>query len=131
MQRLVLSLAFCTLCVGCGGSGLDTAPVSGVVTFNSEPLANASVTFTPIVPEDEPDAPASNGTTNEKGEYSLTVTTTGDHGAVVGSHNVTIVLFEDNSESDQVDPTKETSSLPEIEEAYEVESGSNEANFDL
>ena len=33
--------------VGCGGSGLDKAIVSGVVTFQGEPIPNGDILFYP------------------------------------------------------------------------------------
>ncbi len=32
---------------GCGGKGLGTVPVTGVVTYRGEPVAGASVLFCP------------------------------------------------------------------------------------
>jgi hypothetical protein len=89
MRSRWLAFALAVLAVGCGGSK-KFAPVSGKVTLNGEPLANATVSFQPIAKEGSTDAgPGSTGTTNDKGEFSLTVAT-GERGAVVGKHRVII-----------------------------------------
>src|SRR5260370_27480063 len=80
---------------GCGGrGGYKTAPVSGRVTLDNKPLPNASVTFVP-----KSDAPANErpppsvGVTDDDGRYTLTVNdNTKADGAVVGKHDVTILL---------------------------------------
>jgi hypothetical protein len=78
-----------TCAAGCSGSK-KFAPVSGKVTLNGDPLANATVSFQPIAKEGSIEAgPGSTGTTNDKGEFSLTVAT-GERGALVGKHRVII-----------------------------------------
>jgi hypothetical protein len=85
---LVLGLALLAV-LGCG-SGKKYAPVSGKVTLNGQPLANATVNFQPVAPPGSVEvAPGSSGKTNEKGEYTLTVAT-GEKGAWVGEHRVLI-----------------------------------------
>jgi hypothetical protein len=81
------------LALGCGGSkGL--APVSGKVTLDGVPLANAAVSFSPIAEKGSIDAgPGSVGKTNDKGEYTLEAST-GSSGAQVGMHRVSITLLE-------------------------------------
>ena len=74
--------------LGCAGK--KYAPVSGRVTLNGQPLANATVNFQPIAGEGKIEAgPGSTAKTNEKGEFVLTVDT-GEKGAVVGKHRVVI-----------------------------------------
>lgn len=71
--------------VGCGGSGNpETVPVSGLVTFNGQPVSDAAVTFYP-----EGGRPAS-GRTDAEGIYQLTTFTPND-GAIPGSHRVAIL----------------------------------------
>ena len=86
MSRLltvVSCIAFCCLMSwGCGGSGLDLAPVSGRVTLDGEPLANVTVTFLPK------DGASASGRTNDNGEYELT--TIAEKGALLGEHTVTV-----------------------------------------
>jgi hypothetical protein len=84
--RLLLGLA----AVAALGCGREFAPVSGKVTLNGQPVAGATVVFQPIAREGSIDAgPGSVGTTNDKGEYTLTADT-GQKGAVVGKHRVMI-----------------------------------------
>jgi hypothetical protein len=72
------------LLVGCGGSGTaPTARVSGVITYNGQPVGDVSVTFTPT------DGRPANGITNEDGEFTLSTFGNND-GAVPGTHTVTL-----------------------------------------
>jgi hypothetical protein len=85
--RLLLGLAL-VLALGCGSRKL--APVSGKVTLNDKPLANAMVSFQPIAPAGTTEAgPGSTGKTNEKGEFTLK-SSSGQDGAWVGEHRVII-----------------------------------------
>lgn len=76
--------------VGCGGSDRPPlAEASGVVTMNGKPVTNATVVFAPNSGER-----LATGETNEAGEFELFTFQPGD-GAVIGSHNVTIVAREE------------------------------------
>jgi hypothetical protein len=76
--------------VGCGDGGAKVIPVSGRVTLNGKPLANANVLFSPIGKPGEVNAgDGSTGKTNADGEYTLT-TSHGLAGAQVGTHRVRI-----------------------------------------
>lgn len=69
---------------GCGSEGTaDTEPVTGTVTYNGAPVADASVTFTP-----EKGRPAT-GITDAAGKFTLT-TFAKDDGAVPGKHKVAV-----------------------------------------
>jgi hypothetical protein len=130
MIRSVFWASLGLLVAGCG-SGLDTAPVSGIITKDGQPLANVSVTFTPQTTDGT--SPASNGRTDESGRYTLSVTVTEDPGAVLGSHIVRIAAIgevrtgpnADIADPNWVDP------IPPHSFTYEVKAGTNEANFDL
>lgn len=94
---------------GCGGSGLETAPVSGVVLFNNEPLTTGSVTFVP-------DASKGNTSTLEPvssigvdGAYSLSVQ--GNMGARPGWYKVIVRSTAPSNPSDPYSVPK--SLLPE------------------
>jgi hypothetical protein len=80
------------LALGCS-SEKKFVPVSGRVTMNNQPLADALVSFRPVVPEGTLEAPESTGKTNENGEFSLK-TVTGQDGAWVGKHVVRITLVK-------------------------------------
>jgi hypothetical protein len=126
-----MALSFVLLiAAGCGG-GLNTAPVTGVITLDDEPLPNASVTFTPNTGDDT--APTSNGRTDADGHYTLTVTVSGEEGAVIGNHFVTIALIGEEKtgeDADVIDPTADDG-LPDHNFSFDVKPGQNEANFDL
>lgn len=66
-----------------GKPDLDSGKVSGIVTLNGMPLANATIKFQPK------QGPPSVGKTNENGEYSLKINEK-ESGAVVGEHTVSI-----------------------------------------
>jgi hypothetical protein len=72
--------------LGCNRSGLNLAPVEGVVIFKGAPVADAGVLFKP----DE--GPYAMGTTDEAGRFSLV--TANHEGALVGNHRVAITKFE-------------------------------------
>ena len=73
---------------GCGSSTPILAPaVEGVVTINNQPLANATVTFTPTAPGVAGQY-VGTAVTDDKGHYVLQ--TAGKPGAVVGEHKVTV-----------------------------------------
>jgi hypothetical protein len=76
--------------VGCGGgSDFAVAPVSGQVTLDGQPLPKAIVTFVPT--EGGAERPSSVGETDSQGNFTLW-TTTGEVGAIPGTHKVMIAL---------------------------------------
>jgi hypothetical protein len=121
--------------LGCGSSG-KLAPVSGVVTLNGKPLANALVSFQPIAGQGTSPGVGSYGTTDAAGKYSLRTADTDAPGAVVGNHLVVINL---KVESDDRDPRTRppAKTLPakyniQSELQFKVElGGTTAANFDL
>jgi hypothetical protein len=122
--------------VGCGTS-VKIVPVSGAVTLDGKPLANAHVSFQPEAAQGIQTAGAgSYGTTDLSGAYSLRVTGTDQAGAVVGTHRVAISL---KVESDDRDPRLRSpaKTLPDrysrnSELQFKVEpGGTDKANFEL
>jgi hypothetical protein len=86
----VASLA--CLALGCGG-GPAMAPVSGVVTLDGAPLADAVVTFQPkAVGGNMYPGQSSQGKTDQNGRYSLEIIGTGS-GAILGPNRVQISAF--------------------------------------
>jgi hypothetical protein len=86
-----LLFAGVVLALGCGGPGSGKyAPVSGQVTLNGSPLADATVSFQP----DATIGRGSSGKTDAQGKYSLMVLGTGEKGALVGKHKVVITAPE-------------------------------------
>jgi hypothetical protein len=72
--------------LGCGGSAVElpTQPASGTVTYQGNPVAGATVTFSP-----EGEGRAAFGRTDESGHFTLTTLQPGD-GALEGSYTVAI-----------------------------------------
>jgi len=78
--------------IGCGDGGLATVGVSGTVTYNGEPVANASITFTP---KTQGVGHPGYGTTDEKGVYLLqTSQGKADAGTTPGDYLVAIRKVE-------------------------------------
>ncbi|QDT69332.1 hypothetical protein MalM25_22680 [Planctomycetes bacterium MalM25] len=127
------------LLVGCGGE-FQMAPVSGVVTLDGEPLANASLYFQPQRTGADPVVgPPSIGVTDEQGRYNLRAQSS-DTGAVVGEHRVSISTFEsrmvDPQNSDRVEIVSEERVPPRYRSPSELtysvsRGGADDANFDL
>jgi hypothetical protein len=126
--------------VGCGSRTNKFAPVSGKVTMNNQPLANAIVTFSPIAPEGSTQAgDSSAGKTNDKGEFTLE-STKGVNGALVGKHNVSISLLKPDTGDGDNRPTRKGWTKEQIPEKYSGKStltfdvpsdGTDQANFAL
>lgn len=94
LRRLLLLLGL-GLLVGCGNSGeYKVVPVSGIVTCQGKPLANATVNFSPKA---SPDRPAQNpgklalGITDAQGRFQMTTYQNND-GVIMGTHTVTVEL---------------------------------------
>lgn len=117
------------LLVGCN-SGPPLGEVTGKVTIDGEPVANAMVTFQPIGI-----GRPSSGETNEKGEYTLNYTADLT-GALVGKHKVSIStekVYEailDESERKTIPEKFPPSFNTDTELEVEVKPGSQVFNFD-
>lgn len=137
-RRLLIAAGMLMLC-GCSNEPYAFAPVSGKVTLDGQPLAEAHVSFQPLEGRDP--GPGSYGQTNAQGEYALKVVGTDRAGAVVGKHRVAISLTTSG-------PTAKAKPLADIpgapkerlpakynmnsELTYDVpKGGTKEANFDL
>ena len=92
MQRIgFLCITVATVsCFGCGtGEDLPaTAPVTGTVTYQGNPLPDAFLTFYP----EDGQKPAA-GTSDQSGAYTLTTFNNGD-GAIPGPHTVTVNAYD-------------------------------------
>jgi hypothetical protein len=79
---------------GCGGPGYRIAPVSGRVTLDGKPLAQATVQFYPVGPQSNVSpGPPSSGVTDDDGRFTLVLSDgTAKKGAVVGKHKVIVLL---------------------------------------
>ena len=87
--------------VGCQGRSYDVAEVSGRVTLDGKPLADAQVMFQPVATSDKNTSPGpgSWGKTDSDGRYRLEIVEPAEPGAVVGTHRVTITTAARTLES--------------------------------
>jgi len=82
------ALATATLClVGCGGSDVSTAPVSGTVTLEGKPLAGAQISFSPV--SDNLKGTPATDITGSSGYYKV-MTAKGKSGVAPGKYKVVI-----------------------------------------
>ena len=105
-MRLMLVAAALTVLVpmGCAREeSLALAPVSGTVTLDGQPLADATVHFEPQQSQAGSQAPSSFGKTDERGQYHLEIVTTGETGAMIGQHRVTVTVASDEEVADAGD----------------------------
>jgi glycine/D-amino acid oxidase-like deaminating enzyme len=127
------------LAAGCGGASV--APVSGRVTLDGKPLANAAVHFQPKATENNLNpGPGSDAMTDDNGNFTLKVVTTGQEGAIVGKHRVEISKY---ARTREIDPTSDQREAParnlvpaKYNDKTELEfvvppGGTKEANFNL
>lgn len=79
------------LLAGCGGGGPVTHSVSGTITYNNRPVAEAQVGFIPTDPTAQ--TKPARGQTDAAGRYTLTTYVTPEYkaaGAMAGKFNVTV-----------------------------------------
>ena len=124
---LVLAFSFFT-CLGCGGK-YKMAPVTGTITLDGNPLADATVSFTPQAVGTE--SPASTGKTDQAGKYSLSLVSDETSGAVVGMHQVVIAKSFESSSDVATPEERSKAALPDHNLTFEVKSGANQADFNL
>jgi hypothetical protein len=87
-RSIVLSALLLLLTSGCGSSGPEFVPVTGVVTLDGQPVAEAGVLFTPV----EGGRPGRAGT-DSQGQFVISTFKTGD-GLLVGKYAVTVAKVE-------------------------------------
>ena len=92
-SRAALALAGASLLLlilpGCGGSGVNTVPVTGKVTYQGSPMTHGKVTFSP---EDKKLGRPAEGIIDPEGNFSLT-TIRADDGALPGEYRVAVLAF--------------------------------------
>lgn len=101
----------------------EVAPVTGVVTLDGNPLADATVTFSPESGRD------SAGTTNEAGQYTL-IYLPDVPGAKIGRHKVRIFTAYDRGPKDPPEKVPARYNVT-TELSEEVKPSPNTFNFDL
>lgn len=117
---------------GCSSAPSDlpeTAPVSGTVLLNGQPLPNAAIRFQPE------SGRVSIGETDASGHYSLQYNDT-TPGAKIGSHKVSITTYRDNSVPGDINSPSAPELLPpryheQTELTAEVQPGENKIDFNL
>jgi hypothetical protein len=148
-SRLVSIAALGLLAVGLAGCGGKDEPkyvkVSGTVTLDGKPLADAVVMFAPkSTKESQNPGKSSSGYTDENGHYVLKIANDGKDGALVGTHVVRInmkgqdMAFNPETGSpDHVAPVKQrVNPIPKdwIENGQEFTvpaEGTDKANFTI
>jgi hypothetical protein len=135
LRRWPVLAALLVLSTGCDSGPYKTARVSGRVTLNGSPLADAAVTFQPVATKGKDPGPGSGGVTDADGRYTLTLVGKTTRGAVVGKHKVLITMYQKDDPAD--DRPKPVKRLPKrynskTELQFEVPSGgSDSADFNL
>lgn len=142
IRKLMIAIASSVMLVlvcGCGGGPYELAPVSGVVTLYGNPLANATVSFSPRGEGKDIVGPGSMGTTDAEGRFTLR-TFKDERGAVVGNHTVRISTFKSKFKDIRTSDDVEVVSIEHVpwhynrntKLSFQVPSGgTDEANFVL
>lgn len=129
LDACITAITLGLLAAGCGGQS-NIGKVTGRVTLDGQPLADAVVTFAPAA-EGSP----SLGRTDSSGLYNL-VYTREINGAEIGEHKVSITTY--SAADPEADPP--VAAVPEkVPAKYNgrselkatVEAGSNRLDFDL
>ena len=138
MKAVRYTLIFLVAAIGCGAEeSVKLAPVSGQVTLDGSPLADATVSFQPETIGEEI-SPSSFGRTDQEGQYTLEVVTDGESGTIVGKHKVLITRNFQEAEDD--DAATDEDFADRLPAHYNIEttlrfdvprSGSDQANFKL
>jgi hypothetical protein len=122
---------------GCGKNPHRLAPVSGTVTMDGKPLANAAVAFLPDTKPGAKPSPTSRGETDKNGRYML-MSSEDKPGAVVGTSKVRISTMKSTGGSEgEGGALLARETVPEkynarTELTFEVpEEGTDAADFDL
>jgi hypothetical protein len=138
-MRLLWCLLSPTLLFALGCGNARYVPVSGTVTLNGEPLADAYITFQPVSGPGNPyPGPGSYAKTDAEGRFALRVVGDDVPGAVAGMHAVSISAYR----GEKPEPTAErVAGVPNIvPERYNAETdlrfgvppgGTQTANFPL
>ena len=75
---------------GCGGDGIKRTPIVGRLTLNGEPLANASVEFTP---QGSTQGIGAMGISDTQGKFEVISSRKGHEGIPPGEYSVRVSLF--------------------------------------
>jgi len=124
------TIACCVFLAGCGGPDYTLVPVSGTVTLDGQPVANANVSFEP-----QAEGPGCYATTDAKGRFELRSVLDDRPGAVAGTHVVRITTArEGNPNDDAAELIGELAPERFLDGSVTFEvpaEGTDGANFDL
>jgi hypothetical protein len=120
VRRLLFLTALALSAAGCGSEPYQTAPVSGRVTLNGQPLASAAVMFQPVATGGNINpGPGSYGITDADGRYTLTLIGKETKGGVVGKHKVRIAAHDDTRQDPSDDrPFRRTKPAVKVPTKY-------------
>jgi len=121
---------------GCGGGGVQFAPVSGKVTMDGKPLVGVNVIFIPQAkPGSDIVGDTAGGVTDGNGQYMLKTSTRDGlkDGAQVGKHKVIISLQETRGEGDRSVTREKMPKKYNAETTLtaEIVPGNNQKDFEL
>lgn len=117
------------LLVGCGSGGPETADVTGKVSLAGEPLAGATIIFTP-----KDGGRPSTAISDDQGVYTL-LFKQDEPGAELGEHIVTVTTGGEShdAEGNEIELEEKVPAKYNLDQTYiqEVKAGSNEINLEL
>jgi len=131
----VFGLLVISMLLGCG-SKYEVVPVSGRITLDGKPLANASIFTQPTNRDTKTPGPGSGGLTDENGEFELEFQTEDKKGAIPGDTRITIIENAEQKESNDDTGVAFKRKVPEEYRDGKVnytipEEGTDAMNFDL
>jgi hypothetical protein len=132
--RQLFSGAVLCCALGTVGCHDDVVPVSGRVTLDGKPLANAVVTFQPMGSgkSAETTTTGSVGRTDSEGTFVLRLVSPDRYGAAVGDHVVTISTPTGESDAAPADKALLPLAWRDGSRQFRVPAGgTREANFDI
>jgi hypothetical protein len=124
--------------VGCG-SGVEMGKVTGKVTYNSQPVKDGDLTFTPIVAPGGKEDPRQPGLAAiDNGSFTASTQKQGD-GLGVGKYNVAFTARNppweapeyDGTGPEPVAPKSEYAGLAPKETQVEIKAGTNDLTIEL
>jgi hypothetical protein len=124
--------------VGCG-SGVEMGQVTGKVTYNSQPVKDGDLTFTPVVAPGGGDDPRTPGIAAiENGSFTASTQKQGD-GLGVGKYTVSFTARNpaweapdyDGTGPEPVAPKSEYAGLVPKETQVEIKPGNNDLTIEL
>src|SRR6478609_3425971 len=128
---LLLTVAYVLVVAGCGA---EVVPVSGRVTLDGKPLADAVVTFQPRAGGDAAKSPTSGsvGHTDQDGRYNLRLIAPDQSGAAVGEHTVTISAAKGGSDKEPAKGQKLSKAWYDGSKKFRAPAGgTSDANFKI